>query len=434
MLRPVVPRASCFAAAIVLGGCLLVGGCATGDAVDLTGNVVDDVVSVQAPAIPAPSPDLEAGFGGGGVAAAPGGGATGTGSRSTTPTAQGITALGSFARVDSVKVRPGQRVANGQLIAVLDTRLLDANVLAAQAAQKTAQSKVPVLDATLDDIASKKADLAATRSTVRSTVADLKALRAKLADQLATLQATLAKVEKLTAGGAGRPPGGIPTTMPPGGVPPTPGGTPGIPGGLPANVPSPAKLRAGVAQLQSAIAKIDAGIAKAERGLGTLSTASGRLADARARLLDVRELARIAAAASAVGVDLARYQRSLAEVTSPADGVVVSVVAEGDVLAPGATIAEIRRIGPSKVEGWLPPGDTGAISVGDPATVSGDWSSTAYRGRVTRVGGRADYPPTSSATKEVHLTRGVPIELTVAEAGTPLPPGAPVDITIGPRE
>ena len=403
-------------AGLLLGGCLVLSGCGRGDSVQLTGNVADDVVPVQAPSIPVPSPDLEAGFG----TSANGPGATSTGSRSATPTAAGITALGSFARVTSVKVRPGDVVSAGQLIAVLDTDLLDANVRAAQAAQRVAQAKVPVVDAALEELATTRADIVSTRSTVRATIADLRTTRARLATQLATLEATLKRIENLP--GSGLPPGGVPATMPPGGTPPR--GPP--PGGF----PDPAKLRAGIARLRSAIARIDAGIAQAESGLGRLSAASAKVSDARAQLRHLRTLARIAASASAVGVDLARYQRSLAEVMSPTDGVVVSVVSKGDVVAPGATIAEIRPAGPSRVTAWLAPRDLHAVSVGTAASIAADWLKRPLPGVVTRVAGRADYPPTSSATKEVHLTRAVPIEITVDQDQQELPAGVPVDITI----
>jgi hypothetical protein len=55
---------------------------------------------------------------------------------------------------------------------------------------------------------------------------------------------------------------------------------------------------------------------------------------------------------------------------------------------------------------------------------------------VTLVGDRADYPPTSFATDEVHLTRAVPVRLTltglVGQPRPSLPPGAPVDIEMLP--
>jgi hypothetical protein len=54
---------------------------------------------------------------------------------------------------------------------------------------------------------------------------------------------------------------------------------------------------------------------------------------------------------------------------------------------------------------------------------------------ITLIGDRADYPPTAFATDEVHLTRAVPVRLTLTSSsgqGQSLPPGSPVDIEILP--
>jgi hypothetical protein len=54
---------------------------------------------------------------------------------------------------------------------------------------------------------------------------------------------------------------------------------------------------------------------------------------------------------------------------------------------------------------------------------------------ITLIGDRADYPPTAFATDEVHLTRAIPVRLTLTRSSgqpQPLPPGAPVDIEIRP--
>jgi multidrug resistance efflux pump len=140
----------------------------------------------------------------------------------------------------------------------------------------------------------------------------------------------------------------------------------------------------------------------------------------------------IAAGASAVGVDLALYQRSLAEVHAPVAGVVVKVVSAGDVIAPGATVAEIRQPGRARVSAWLAPSKLPRVSVGDTAWIGADWLEKPVRGRVTSIGQKAEYPPTSSATKDVHLTRAVKIEITADAGHAALPPGTPVDISIVP--
>ena len=58
--------------------------------------------------------------------------------------------------------------------------------------------------------------------------------------------------------------------------------------------------------------------------------------------------------------------------------------------------------------------------------VATDWGTT-HAAAVSRIGVRADYPPTAQATDEIHLTRAVAVSVALA-AGS-LPAGAPVDLT-----
>ena len=139
--------------------------------------------------------------------------------------------------------------------------------------------------------------------------------------------------------------------------------------------------------------------------------------------------------AAKVGVRLAEYQRELAVLRSPVDGTVVSVVSVGDVLAPGATVAVIRRDGPPRVTTWLAPEELGAVKVGTEAEVRADWfpaglAGAPIKGRVTSISTRAEYPPTSFATSEIHLTRAVRVETTLSDTAEQpaLPPGTPVDV------
>ena len=412
-------RRAAISLATVALACVALVGCAHGANV-YAGRVVDDVVSVQAPALAVPASNLDAGF-----PAVPGGtgaiGASGAG-RSATPTVSGITGIGSVARVMKVAVRAGATVKAGQLLATFDTSALDANVTVAKTAQATVRAQVPVIDAAIDKTRNARAKLNTAQRTVTSAIAQLTVTRAQLATKLASLKTLLAALQQ--AGGRTLPggPGGVPAGGPPPVGPPA--------GGPPAGVPSPAQLRAAVAQLQGALAKLDAGLAKARAGLGTIATTKGKLADARTQLRDLRVLASIAAHASAIGVRVAEYQRSLAMVRSPLDGVVVSVARAGDVLSPGATVAVIRRARAARVTTWIAPARLGGVRIGDAVTVRGDWTTGSQSGHVRVIGPRADYPPSSYPTKDVHLTRAIPVEIVMdgGERGFVLPPGAPVDV------
>jgi len=385
---------------VIALACVALAGCTRGAGV-YAGRVVDDAVTVQAPALAVPAADLNAGFAGaqgaaGGMAASA---ASGASARSAVGTIAATTGIGSVARVARVAVRPGDVVTAGQELAAFETGVLSANVTLSKAAQASARAQVPVIDSAIDTARSANAKLSTTRTTVRNAIAKLTATRAQLADKLATLRALAAALPRS---------GGRPT----------------------AGVPSPAQLRATIAQLEAGIAKIDAGLARARAGLARLSAARGTLADARVQLRDLRDLVSLAADASALGVRASEYQRSLATVSAPADGVVVRVASIGDVLAPGATVAVIRRARDERVTTWIAPAELASVHVGDTVRVGVDWATGTRPGRVSVIGARADYPPTSYPTKDVHLTRAVLIEIVMDgdARAFKLPPGAPVDV------
>jgi hypothetical protein len=97
-------------------------------------------------------------------------------------------------------------------------------------------------------------------------------------------------------------------------------------------------------------------------------------------------------------------------------------------------VAAIRESGASSITTWLSPAQLSEVCVGSQAAVWGDWMSSAkwLDAEISLIGQHADYPPTSFATDEVHLTRAVPVRLTLtksSEQPQSMPPGAPVDIT-----
>lgn len=211
------------------------------------------------------------------------------------------------------------------------------------------------------------------------------------------------------------------------------------------------QMNAGLTQLETGLAKVDTGLkqiatgrskittglsklteaqGKAREGLRKLDKAADKLVDARRTLRNKKTLAEIAADTAVVKVQLARQQQSLTRVTAPVDGVVVSAAAAGDLLAPGATLVTIREDSPATVTAWLSPAELGQTCLGDAVRIHGDWMADAASlpATITRIGERSDYPPSSHATDEVHLTRAVPVEFSTS-AGE-LPPGVPVEITI----
>ena len=75
------------------------------------------------------------------------------------------------------------------------------------------------------------------------------------------------------------------------------------------------------------------------------------------------------------------------------------------------------------------------MRLGTEAEVRADWfpagpGGSPIRGSVTGISTRAEYPPTSYATSDIHLTRAIRVEITLSDTAEQpaLPPGTPVDV------
>jgi multidrug efflux pump subunit AcrA (membrane-fusion protein) len=197
------------------------------------------------------------------------------------------------------------------------------------------------------------------------------------------------------------------------------------------------RLRNGIPKLERSTRQIDEGLAQTRTQRTKLRNARSKIIDARAELRHTRKLAVVAADAATVGIDVAENQKLLATVTAPASGVLVHAATVGEVVAAGTTIATIRQAAAISLTTWLSPDQVAQTCLGSKALVSADWmNGQPMDAMITLIGDRADYPPTAFATDEVHLTRAIPVRLTLTRSSgqlQPLPPGAPVDIEISPR-
>lgn len=395
--------AACVLTALAAVG---VSGCAN-DAT-FAGRVIDDTLIIAAPAITAPSPDLDAGFKPDPAASS----AVAQTQQSQRNSVVAITGVGQYSRVASVPVSAGERVRAGDILATFDSRALKAELASAKADRAVAKAQVRVIDQALDDVDEGKADLANARATVLSQIDDAKKTRADLVEKRAQLSDVLDSL-----------PPSLPATLPPGApVPPNPSG-----------------IRAAIAQIDAGLDKIDQGLGKAQDGLGTIASARTKLADAKTQLDNARELAGIAASTARVGVDLAQWRLDSATLRAPESGTVISIVAAGDLLATDGTVATLRRDSSSRVSTWLTPEELERLETASAsssttnrtrARVSADWTGgESFSAELVRIGTRAQYPPTSFATREVHMTRAIPVEFEV-EGTVRLPAGAPVDVEI----
>jgi multidrug resistance efflux pump len=388
-------------------------GCSVGTTdITATGTVDDQIQTVSMPTLSTPAVNLDAGF---------------TTDSSQSHTDESSTAstysLGSTQQVVQIKVSQGQSVHVGQVIAVIDSAALAAQVAATKADAAVAASQVDLLTTAIADTYTKGANVTDAKTQVRAAIkkltkaqATLKRNKAALTTARTELATKLTQAQTLLAN-----------------YPPTP--TPAL--------PSKAQLQASVAALQTAITKVDAGLtkiaaaehtlttglAKARSGLAQLNTAATKISDARAQLRRLRTLANISANIAKIPILIAQVQLNLTSITAPASGVVINIAAVGDRLAAGATVAQIRATAPTKVTAWLAPSQAAKVCLGGSATITGDWMTVGHSvgATITHIAPTAEYPPSSVATDQTHLTRAVQVTFT---SSSPLPPGVGVDISI----
>lgn len=375
--------------------------------------VEEDVVIVAVPALMVPTVNVNAGF------------VEADSPKATTALQQ----LGSFPGVASVAVGEGDTVAVGQELARLDDAMLAAGVKSAQADAAAARAQIGVVDAGIDTTYDKDAEIADKRGDVhdaidqlKDTRTTLKANRKTLLTQRDKLDDQLDEAKKALQ------------LLPPEGTTPWPPGVPtreAVEAGIQALKAGLKQMDAALKQMNAGLGKLDDGLQKANEGLDKLDDATDSVSDARAQLIRLRRLVVVAADLSDVVVAIAKAHRGEGTVTSPANGVVTKVATVGQHLSPGAALVTLRRSGYPTMTTWLSPTQAAAVCLDDPATVQADWMDpgASVQARVTRIASRADFPPTSQATDEVHLTRAFAVWLTSYVA---LPAGTPVTVTIRP--
>ena len=407
--------------------------CAAESGLRVQATVADDVAAIAVPVLIAPAVNLDAGFGA----------ALGT---SGAPYIAASLGLGSFSQVAEIAVAEGDRVRAGQPIARMDDRLLRAGLAAAESDAQAAAAQVDALAAAIGKTEDASQEIADSQAEVTDLLAELKDKRAEVKKAIKQLtktrddlkakrsdarakRAELVAARKQLQDALAALPDGAPNR------PELEARLAALNEGIGQLDQALTKLDTGLAQLnkglkqaKQGLTKLDDGIRKATDGLSDLAEAAEEVRDARAQLVRLHRLAEVAVETTAVGVELAQAQLDQATVTALHDGTVLTTAAAGDVLAPGATLVTIRRDGPSRLTTWLSPAQAATVCPGDVATVQADWGEDTPA-ELTRIASAAEFPPTSQATDEIHLTRAFAIELTATAA---LPAGTPVTVVLQP--
>jgi len=412
------------------------------DRIEVAGDVRSEVRVVTTPAIITPTPDYTIGIPvPAGSAAAKKSQTGGVGSSGAASGSSGSAASSQMPAVagmlTSVTVTVGDQVKAGDVIATLDTTLLDLGVEAARLAAVRAKADVGVLDSGLNTIADNRSKLSSAKGKLASTASQLTSTRAKLTSSRATLVATRAKaiagrtqltgqikqLEALIASGNA-------TSTPPA---PTPQQ---LLAGMKAKL---VQLNAGIAKMDAGLKQIDAGLAKIAQGLGKLPSARAKIAtgqsaldSAAQRIGDAKDVLGILADAKVLGVRSAEIARDAAVITAPVSGTVSFARRAGTVAMVGAPLVRIHPDTAPLVDTYLTAEQIARIAVGDRAELTIDsLPDRTFTGAVTLIGSSYRYPPNSFPTPLTHMTRAARVTITLDDGST-VPVGTPGDLVIHP--
>ena len=195
-------------------------------------------------------------------------------------------------------VAEGAHVATGDVVARLDTAMLELGVQQAETARAKTSADLDVLDNNLDKMADARAKLVKTRATLLEARASLVATMGVLTKIRASLVEQITLIEQIIAQPGGPPPH----------VPPYPVLLQG--------------LQQALAGLNKGLTGAKLGLATMNRGLAKLSTGLAQLDAARKQLKDVRKLTVINLDAQGVALKLAKARQDAATIVAPVAGLV----------------------------------------------------------------------------------------------------------------
>lgn len=440
-------RARILTAAVSLMATLTfaVAGCASVDTsarsvgdISIAGTTRVDLVTVSAPAPANPTIDVTVGIATLQTpqAIAKRRAAAASRSQSTGPRPAGVLA--------KVFVRPGDHVKKGQLVAVLDDRMLRVGVTLAEAAYRKSVAQSGLMAANASDLRDQRVAVYDARTLLRTQQTLLTTQGSKLAGQATAMKAQVPQLEAALKGLLGAKAGlaaqlaqaekAAQSPSPPPGIQQTIAGLQAAIGKVDAQI---AQVSGAVAGIQAALPKMTGALVQITTGMGKMAQAKALIATGLAKMADgitqleqTSAVIKIASRAQAAGIDLAQLALDHANMRSPVDGTVVSALPTGQVAMVGAPVVIIRPDTRVLVDAFLSPEQAVRVRAGDAATVTLDSIREPLRGTVDTIWPTAEFPPNSYPTPIVHLSNVV--RVTVSVPATDLPMGVPADVVITP--
>lgn len=131
-------------------------------------------------------------------------------------------------------------------------------------------------------------------------------------------------------------------------------------------------------------------------------------------------------------LSMAKTQQAYAAISSPVDGVVLSLpLLEGEMASPGTTLAVIGKTSELNLVIYVDEKELGKVKTGQAANVTVDaYSNDSFKGKVAEIASSAEFTPQNVQTKEQRSNLVFAVTIRVENPKGLLKPGMPADAVL----
>jgi len=199
----------------------------------------------------------------------------------------------------------------------------------------------------------------------------------------------------------------------------------------------PEDLEAAQAAVEAAQAGVDAAESQVMEAQQQLEAARARLREAQARLRLVKagatseEIAMAQAQVSdaQAGLQILKIQRNKMTLHAPRDGLVLErTINMGEMALPGSILFRLANLDQVKLSVYVPEGELGRVQLGQIVAVTVDsFPERVFQGQVVHISSRAEFTPRNIQTREQRASQVFAVKIELPNSDHALKPGMPAD-------